>query len=378
MHNLLIKGGKLLAPQNGYHYSELDILLENGRIKEIGENINAQGIEILKLNGEIITAGFIDIHTHCYKGKSSIGTEADLIGIQRGSTTIFDAGTSGPLNYEDFKENIIKKSKTQIFSFLNISDYGLNTLSELSNLQEINEEQILKIVKENRHNILGIKVRASSSVVGKNGIIPIKLGKEIAKKAQLPLMVHIGNYPPGVIDVIELLEKDDIVTHSYHGKKNGLFNEDETLKREVEVARQRGVKFDVGHGSESFSFDTFKIALKSNFRPDFISTDLYHRNMVKPVGSLLNVITKLIACGMTLEECVDKVTWDVAKFFNLNNIGQLKRGAQGDLTIFNIKDCNETLKDSYGNKQVIQKKLELRFVVVTGGGDSEVFRFDKE
>ena len=378
MYNLLIKGGKLLAPQNGYHYRELDILLENGRIKEIGGNINAQGIKILKLNGEIITAGFIDIHTHCYKGKSAIGTEADLIGIKRGSTTIFDAGTSGPLNYEDFKENSIIKSKTHIFTFLNISDYGLNTLSELSNLQEINEEQILKIVKENRHNILGIKVRASSSVVGKNGIIPIKLGKEIAKKAQLPLMVHIGNYPPGVIDVIELLEKDDIVTHSYHGKKNGLFNEDETLKREVEFARQRGVKFDVGHGSESFSFDTFKIALKSNFRPDFISTDLYHRNMVKPVGSLLNVITKLIACGMTLEECVDKVTWDVAKFFNLNNIGQLKRGAQGDLTIFNIKDCNETLKDSYGNEQVIQKKLELRFVVVTGGGDSEVFRFDKE
>lgn len=378
MSNLLIKGGKLLAPHNGFYYSELDILLEDGRIKEIGENISSQGSKVLRLDGEIVAPGFIDIHTHCYKGKSSIGTEADVIGIQRGTTTIFDAGTSGALNYDDFKVNGINKSKTHIYTFLNISDWGLNNLSELSDLKEINEERIFKKVKENRNNILGIKARASASVVGGNGITPIIIGKKIAKKAQLPLMVHIGNYPPDIMDVINILEKDDIVTHSYHGKKNGLFSENGTLKKEVVTAKERGVKFDVGHGSESFSFDTFRVALKNNFKPDFISTDLYHKNMVEPVGSLLNVITKLMACGMTLEECVNKVTYDVANFFNLNNIGQLKSGAQGDLTIFNVKDCNENLKDSYGNKQDIQKKLELKFVVVTGGEESEVLRFNRE
>ncbi|HEY8889057.1 MAG TPA: amidohydrolase/deacetylase family metallohydrolase [Clostridium sp.] len=378
MSNLLIKGGKLLAPHNGYYYNELDILLEDGMIKEIGENLSKQGNEVLELDGEIVAPGFIDIHTHCYKGKSLIGTKADVIGIQRGTTTIFDAGTSGALNYDDFKVSSINKSKTHIYTFLNISDWGLNSLSELRDLQEINEERIIKKVEENRHNILGIKARASASVVGENGIIPIIMGKKIAKHAQLPLMVHIGNYPPDIMDVINILEKDDIVTHSYHGKKNGLFNENGTLKKEVLAAKERGVKFDVGHGSASFSFDTFRVALKNNFRPDFISTDLYHKNMIEPVGSLLNVITKLIACGMTLEECVNKVTYDVAKFFNLNNIGQLKNGSQGDLTIFNVKDCNESLKDSYGNKQDIQKKLELKFVVVTGGEESEVFRFNKE
>jgi len=378
LSNLLIKGGKLLAQHNGYYYSELDILLEDGMIKKIGENLNIQGIKVLELDGEIVAPGFIDIHTHCYKGKSPIGTEADIIGVQRGTTTIFDAGTSGSLNYEDFKINGINKSKTHIYTFLNISDWGLNNLSELSDLQEINEERIIKKVKENRHNILGIKARASASVVGENGIVPISLGKKIARRAQLPLMVHIGNYPPDIMDVINILEKDDIVTHSYHGKKNGLFNENGTLKKEVVAAKERGVKFDVGHGSESFSFDIFKVALENNFKPDFISTDLYHKNMIEPVGSLLNVITKLMVCGMTLEECVNKVTYDVAKFFNLSNVGQLKSGSQGDLTIFNVKDCNETLKDSYGNKQDIRRKLELKFVVVTGGEESEVLRFNRE
>ena len=374
MKDLLIKNGRLLSPSDGYHYDRLDILIKDGKIKKIGKELNDKEADILKLDGEIVAPGFMDIHTHCYKGKSAIGTEADVIGIQRGTTTIFDAGTSGPLNYSDFKENVIKKAKTHILTFLNISDWGLNNPGELSDLNQINEEKILSTINDNRDNILGIKVRASASVVGNNGIVPIEMGKKIAEKAGLPLMVHIGNYPPKVEDVLSLLEKNDIVTHSYHGKRNGLFNEDGTLKSETSEARKRGVKFDVGHGSDSFSFNTFKTALKNNFKPDFISTDLYHKNMIQPVGSLLNVITKMVACGMTLEECVDKVSHDVAEFFNLNSVGTLKNDASADLTIFDIEKCKEIFKDSCGIGQEIQKKLVLKYAVVSKEGNSEVFK----
>lgn len=374
MKNLLIRNGRLLSPKDGYYYDKLDILVGDGKIKEIGKGLQNEKGDILELNGEIVSPGFMDIHTHCYKGKSAIGTEADVIGVQRGTTAIFDAGTSGPLNYDDFKENIIKRSKTHIYTFLNISNRGLDNPGELSDLKEINEDNVLSKVQENKNNILGIKVRASASVVGKSGIIPIEIGKRIAKKAGLPLVVHIGNYPPSIEEVISLLEKDDIVTHSYHGKKNGLFNDDGTPKKITLEARARGVKFDVGHGSESFSFNTFKKALKNGFSPDFISTDLYHKNMFQPVGSLLNVITKMIACGMTLEECVDKVSNKVAEFFKLDDVGAIKRGANADFTIFDFEECNELLKDSYGMEQEIKKKLTLRYVIISGGKDSEVLR----
>ncbi|MBW6410112.1 amidohydrolase family protein [Clostridium weizhouense] len=378
MNKLLIKGGRLLSSKNGYSFDKLDILIENGIIKVIGNDLEENGIEILKLNGEIIAPGFIDIHTHCYKGKSPIGTEADLLGIERGSTTIFDAGTSGPLNYMDFKENVINKVKTKVFTCLNISDYGLDTLNELSNLESINEERVLKVVNENRDNIKAIKVRASASVVGKNGLKPIAIGKEIARKVQLPLVVHMGNYPPSASEVLNLLDKNDIVTHSYHGKKNGLFKDDGTLKDEVIEAKKRGVKFDVGHGSASFNIKIFKKALKNNLIPDFISTDLYHTNMVEPVGSILNVINKLISAGLTLEECIQKVTSDVADFFNLEGIGELKEGYIADLTIFNIKPCDEIVKDSEENEQKILVKLELGYVVHTGGNGSGILKFNKK
>ncbi|WP_102399874.1 amidohydrolase family protein [Haloimpatiens massiliensis] len=378
MDRLLIKGGRLLSPKNGYLFDKLDILIENCVIKEIGEELEENNVEKIKLNGEIVAPGFIDIHTHCYKGKSPIGTEADVLGIERGATTIFDAGTSGPLNYMDFKENVIDKVKTRVFTCLNISKNGLDTLDELSNLENIDEEEVLKVVNENRHNIKAIKVRASASVVGKNGLKPIAIGKEIAKKAQLPLVVHMGNYPPSASEVLNLLDKNDIVTHAYHGKKNGLFKEEGTLKDEVIEAKKRGVKFDVGHGSASFNIRTFGKALKNNFIPDFISTDLYHTNMIEPVGSILNVMSKLIAAGLTLEQCVQKVTSDVSDFFKLKGLGELKEGYKGDFTIFNMKSCDEIAKDSEGNEQRILEKLELEYVVHTGGNGSGILKFNKK
>lgn len=378
MNKIIVKNGKLLSPKDGYNYDELDIFIKDGEIKEIDKNIKIDGADILELNGEIVSPGFIDIHTHCYKGKSPIGTEADDIGIFRGVTTIFDAGTSGPLNYSDFKCNVIDKSRTNIYTFLNVANWGLNSLNELVDLEEINEETVLSVVDNNKDNILGIKVRASSSVVGNNGIIPIIMAKNIAKKAGLPLIVHIGNYPPDVTEVISLLGENDIVTHTYHGKANGLFNKDGELKREVLDAKDRGVRFDVGHGSESFSFNTFDKALKINFKPDFISTDLYHKNMVEPVGSLLNVINKLIACGMSLEECIHKVTYFPAQFFKLKNKGQLKIGSCGDLTIFGEKECNEYFEDSYKNKKNVKQRLEMKYVIITGGTNSEVLKYIKK
>lgn len=51
-----------------------------------------------------ISPGFIDVHTHCYKRKLPTGMDSDSIGIEKGSTVIFDAGTAGPLNYYDFKK----------------------------------------------------------------------------------------------------------------------------------------------------------------------------------------------------------------------------------------------------------------------------------
>ena len=128
---MLIKNGKLVDKSMGYAFVKRDIRIEDGVIKEIGENLKQnENEEILYIEGNIITPGFIDIHTHVYHGKTVIGIDPDKVGVELGVTSVIDAGTSGADTFEDFYNRIIKNSKTRVFAFLNIASTGLETLHD--------------------------------------------------------------------------------------------------------------------------------------------------------------------------------------------------------------------------------------------------------
>lgn len=362
MKNIL-SGGKLLDKKNNFLFDELDILIKDGKIAKIEKNIRDEEANIIDLKGKIISPGFIDIHVHCFPKNTAISSQPDDIGVKRGVTTIIDAGTAGAVTIETFYKEFIKKSKTRVYSNLNISNLGLRTLDELSEIKNIELKKIKEVLKKYGDVIVGLKARASGSVVKENGILPIKLGKEIAKEVNLPLVVHIGNAPPKVEDVLNLLGKGDVVTHCYNNKKNGLIRDGGVIP-EVFSAKKRGVYFDIGHGSESFSLDIAKIALERNFEAETISTDLYERNMVTPVKSLEATINKMLYLGINLKDCIEKVTSKPAEVFKLNKLGELKVGYNGDLTIFNICDGSLELEDSVGKKVELKNYIKTEYVFI--------------
>ena len=50
----------------------------------------------------------------------------------------------------------------------------------------------------------------SKTVIGENGITPLKLAKAIqAENQPLPLMVHIGSAPPNLAEILAELETGD-------------------------------------------------------------------------------------------------------------------------------------------------------------------------
>ncbi|VFS65153.1 dihydroorotase [Raoultella terrigena] len=49
----------------------------------------------------------------------------------------------------------------------------------------------------------------------------------------LPLMVHIGNNPPNLDEIADLLSAGDIITHCYNGKPNRILTASGELRASV-------------------------------------------------------------------------------------------------------------------------------------------------
>lgn len=374
MKSLLIKNGLLLSPVNGYDQVKKDILIKDGKIAQIADEINAD-TEVVDASGCLVTPGLIDIHTHCFP-ISYIGLEPDVLGLERGATTIIDAGSSGAGNFETFKKEHIDPAKTKVFVCLNVSKFGLEFKHELDSMDKIDEEMLHEMVQKYPETIVGLKARASQSVVGEMGLKPIEKAAELAKETKLPLVVHVGNYPPALADVLNILDKNDVVTHAYHGKKGGILDESGKIIKEATNARNRGVLFDVGHGVASFSFRVFEKALKEQFDCDMISTDLHIENYEGPVYNLAAVLSKMINCGETLQDAISKVTSVPARHFKLEGLGELKEGFIGDLSIMRLVESEDIVEDSIGDKLQLKNKFELVMSVYSRGEDCETFRHD--
>ena len=63
MPSLLIQSGHVLSPEDGLD-GELDILVEDGVIRQIAPHLTGPADETLDARGQVVAPGFIDIHVH--------------------------------------------------------------------------------------------------------------------------------------------------------------------------------------------------------------------------------------------------------------------------------------------------------------------------
>ncbi len=365
MDRILLTGGKLLDKSEGLHMAQKDVLLSGGRIEKIADHIPAEAdMKVLDVSGKIVAPGFIDIHAHVFPG-SNLGVEPDSIGVPTGVTTICDAGTAGPENIEEFIEKYIKTSKTRIFSEMNFSKKGLFIKPEADDPSKWDIDLAEEAYHKHKDYIVAIKARASNTTVGKLGIAPIKDAKKLAVRCGLPLYVHIGHPLPYIEEILAVMEKGDMITHSFHGKINGLL-ENGKIKPETQAARDRGVLFDVGHGVASFNFNTAKAAFSQGFFPDVISTDLHIKNINGPVYSLPITMDKMMALGISLEDCVEKVTASPAAIFSMEGLGKLKEGYTADITVFHVEEGTYEYHDADGNDLTGHTSIRTDCAIVGG------------
>lgn len=63
MTKLLFKSGRLIDPASGVDRTA-DVVVSEGRITEVGENLSCQGAETIDLDGLVICPGLVDMHVH--------------------------------------------------------------------------------------------------------------------------------------------------------------------------------------------------------------------------------------------------------------------------------------------------------------------------
>lgn len=361
MYDLIIRGARLSDEQ------VVDIALQDGRIAAIGK-VQGNAQHERDLAGRYyLSAGWIDSHVHCYTKSPIYHDEADAIGVAHGVTTVVDAGSTGAEHIDDFYR-LTRAAQTQVYALINIARTGIVTQNELADMKQIDGEAVQQAVARLPDFIVGLKARISSSVVGENGVQPLIKAKAIQQETGgLPLMVHIGNNPPNLDQIADLLTTGDIITHCFNGKPNRILTPQGELKAAVKQAIARGVKLDVGHGSASFSFEVARAAIAQGILPDTISSDIYCRNrLAGPVHNLAHVMSKFFSVGMTLPQVIDCVTVNAAAGLRLQRKGQLKVGYDADLTVFSVKEETRPFIDSEGEQVAGEKHLVPLAAVVAG------------
>jgi len=361
-YDLVIANGEVLDPSQKLR-GKRDIGIKHGQIAGIETSIPAaRAVQRIDAAGKLVTPGLVDLHTHLVP-HLGIGLPADeLVGITA-VTTAVSAGDAGWQTFGAVRHYAIPQARTRIFAFVHIASIGLAgglAPGEMLNIDYANVDGCAKAVIENPDIALGVKVRITDTVVGQNGLEPLRRAIRAAEMVGkgVPVMCHIGAAPGSLSDLLDLLRPGDILTHAYSGAGNNTVQNGQLLPA-ARAAKQRGVIFDVGHGGGSFDYTVCEPALQQGAVPDTISSDIHAVSINTPgYPTLPNVMSKFLNLGMPLEDVVAKTTVEPAKIIGrVPGLGTLRLGAPADVAVFDLVDGPVEFVDTRNNTRNGTKKL---------------------
>jgi dihydroorotase len=284
--------------------------------------------------------------------------------LRVGVTTVADAGCAGWRNFEDFKSHIIDRSKTRVLAFLNIVGSGMRGGKYENNLEDMQSAPAAEMAKKYPGVVVGFK---TAHYAGPEWT-PVERAVEAGTAANLPVMVDFGNDHPErpLYDLLtKKLRPGDIYTHCYSGLRHEL-TEDGKVNPGMFEGRKRGVIFDVGHGGGSFAWRIAVPAIKQHFLPDSISTDLHIGSMNSGMKDMLNVMDKFLAMGLTLDEVIQRSTWNPAREIKHEELGNLSVGSTADVAVLRVEKGAFGFTDMYGARLKGQQRLACELTLRAG------------
>jgi dihydroorotase len=370
-YDLLIKNGHVIDPKN--HIDTIkDIAVANGKIAKVADDIpTVQSKKTIDATGLYVVPGLIDIHTHVFVGSTPdkfangiYSVSPDDFTFKSGVTTVVDAGTSGWHNFPLFKEQVIDKSQTRILAFVNIVGSGMSGKPTEEDINDMNADSAALLAEKYKDIIVGIKIGHYTG----SDWAPFDKALDAANKSNTTMFVecHLPQY--SLQDQLKKMRPGDIITHSYEQitERMPVVDSQGKVRPFVLGAERRGVLFDVGHGGAGFWFSQAIPAFQQGLAPNSFGSDLHRFSMNAGMKSMLNIMSKYMVIGMSLEDAVTRATWNPAKSIKREDLGNLSEGAAADIAVLSVQNGKYGFVDAGGNRLEGNEKLEAELTIRAG------------
>lgn len=351
INQILIRNARSFDAADGTFSAPCDIRVENGRVAEISQNIAVKpGYEVLEGENLCVSTGWTDCHTH-FGGLDPFLTYPGL-----GVTRVHEAGSFGAFTFERFHQ-INSRLPFPATAYLYVGCWGVAN-GELRTLDNLKEEPFLETARAFPDEILGTKIRIDPRV-NCDTKKSLRMAKELAVKAELPLVVHPSRCTDSIEEILAVMDKDDVYAHTYSPVSPSIFDEHGKVKKAIWDAVERGVRFDLSHGSNNFGYDIARRAIQQGFAVETISTDLHLGNYTKPGIRLAGVVTKAIQAGIPLADALKKVILTPAALLHVpTKVSSVQVGQAADITVFTISQKDIELPDVVGKVETCKTVIQ--------------------
>ena len=259
---------------------------------------------------------------------------------------------------------MIDRSQTRVLALLNIVGCGMRGGQFEQVLDDMQAQPTAEMARRYRDTIVGIK---TAHYMGRE-FAPVERAVEAGVAADLPVMVDFGRvYPEKSLGELltRKLRPGDIYTHVYSGLRDEL-DASGCANPALGDGRKRGVLFDVGHGGASLAWRVAVPIVNEGFLPDTISTDLHTGSMNAGMKDMLNVMSKFLAMGVSLDDVILRSTWNPARAIKQQQLGHLSVGSPADVAVLRLVAGEFGFVDAYGVRLRGTKRLECEMTLRDG------------
>jgi dihydroorotase len=349
----------------------MDVAISGGKILRVAKDIPSSGAKkVIDASGFYITPGLIDLHTHVFVGSKDgfadgfSSLSPDDITFKAGITTVVDAGTSGWRNFSLFKKQVIDRSQTRILAFLNIAGSGMTGFPSEEDVNDMDPHMTSLVIQQYPEIIVGVKIGHYRGTEW----TPLDRAIEAGNIANVPLLLecHLPNLP--LEGILGRMRPGDIYTHTFCTAvdRECILDDKGIVRPCVLEAQKKGIRFDVGHGGAMFHFAVAVPALKQGILPNSFGSDLHRFSMNSGMKNMLDIMSKFLNMGMTVQDIIFRATWNSALSIKRSDIGQLSEGSDADIAVLGVLKGNFGFVDAGGNKMQGDSKFEAKMTIRGG------------